>query len=321
MARQFTTSDRVMLLMSLIPYLDQHGPTSVTELAAEFDVAPQALRQLVRFLGVAGVPGETQTYQHEDLFDIDWDALEQHDLVSLTHIVAVEETPRFSSVETSAMIAGLHVLTPMLPAHLQTVAQSTAEKLAAVQPIDGPRRSVTASKDPVHERLSEITSSMAQGQRLEFEYRDASGASTHRRVEPLLLSQSGDSWYLRAYCLDRSAERTFLLDRMRAVRMSEETADRAPLAAGTRQPGVDEAALTARIRLTPAALRNIADFAPRVTAHEDGGWCEAELELLHPAVAVRLVQAAPGELIVESPPAAREAVRLWAARALARYDV
>ena len=321
MARQFTTADRVMLLMALVPYLDQHGPTSVTELAAEFDVAPNSLRQLVRFLGVAGVPGETQTYQHEDLFDIDWDALELHDIVSLTHIVAVEETPRFSSVETSAMIAGLHVLAPMLPPELQVVAHSTAEKLASVETVNESRAPFTASEDPVHEQLSEITATMAKSQRLAFEYRDASGASSHRVVEPLLLSQSSDAWYLRAYCLDRAAERTFLLDRMRGVTALGEPAERAPLAPAKREAGLAEAELTAQIRLTQAALRTIADFAPRVTADLHDGWCLAELELLHPAAAIRLVQAAPGELIVESPAAARDAVQEWVNRALARYDV
>ena len=321
MARQFTTSDRVMLLMALVPYLDQHGPSSITELATEFDVSPNALRQLVRFLGVAGVPGETQTYQHEDLFDIDWDALEQYDLVSLTNIVAVEETPRFSSVETSAMIAGLHVLGPMLPAELQAIAQSTAEKLAAVVPVSEVRSPLTASEDPVHNRLSEITSTMANSQRLSFEYRDASGTSTRRVVEPLLLSQSSDAWYLRAYCLDRAAERTFLLDRMREVHAIDERADRTPVAPTKREAGLAEAELTAQIKLTPAALRTIADFAPRVTRDLPDGWCEAELELLHPAVAIRLVQSAPGEVIVLAPASARDAVQEWASRALARYDV
>lgn len=90
MSSRLTTSDRVMLLMSLVPYLKEHGPTQVSELASMFGVDAPAVRKLVRFLGVAGVPGETQTYQHEDLFDIDWDALEQHDIVSLTQTVAVD---------------------------------------------------------------------------------------------------------------------------------------------------------------------------------------------------------------------------------------
>ena len=45
-----------MLLMSLVPYLKEHGPTQVSELASMFGVDAPAVRKLVRFLGVAGVP-------------------------------------------------------------------------------------------------------------------------------------------------------------------------------------------------------------------------------------------------------------------------
>ena len=311
-----------MLLMSLVPYLKEHGPTQVSELASMFGVDAPAVRKLVRFLGVAGVPGETQTYQHEDLFDIDWDALEQHDIVSLTQTVAVDETPRFSSVETSAMIAGLHALTPMLQGEMQEAAISAAKKLASVGAADGGQGAVSITEDAAQQRIAEITSAISEQTRLSFEYRSADGTLSQRTVEPLLLSQSGGAWYLRAYCIDRCAERTFLLDRMRSPRALPEKAVHlvgkrvvAPVALG-----VEGAELTARVRLTRLALQRLIDFAPRVLAEGDEGWLNAEVDLLHPGVAVRLVQAAPGEVIVEQPEAARAAVHEWAERALAAYD-
>lgn len=322
MSSRLTTSDRVMLLMSLVPYLKEHGPTQVSELASMFGVDAPAVRKLVRFLGVAGVPGETQTYQHEDLFDIDWDALEQHDIVSLTQTVAVDETPRFSSVETSAMIAGLHALTPMLPGEMQEAAVSAAKKLASVRAADGGQGAVSITEDAAQQRIAEITSAISEHTRLSFEYRSADGTLSQRTVEPLLLSQSGGAWYLRAYCIDRCAERTFLLDRMRSPRALPEKAVHlvgkrvvAPVALG-----VEGAELTARVRLTRLALQRLIDFAPRVLAEGDEGWLTAEVDLLHPGVAERLVQAAPGEVIVEQPEAARAAVHEWAERALSAYD-
>ncbi len=321
MTRKFTTPDRVMLLMSLVPYLKEHGPTPVTELASRFAVEPEIVRQLVRFLGVAGVPGETQTYQHEDLFDIDWEALEQFDLVSLTQIVAVDDTPRFSSVETAALIAGLHALAPMLPEEMRATARSTADKLSQVQPAPGARGAVSISEDPEQTRLTVITSAIANGRQLAFDYRDARDVSTHRRVEPLLLSQSGGAWYLRAFCLDREAERTFMIDRLREPRELEGAATHVPSPDAEKGSNVEGAQLTARVALSRAALQRIADFAPRTLGATDSGWVLAEVDLLHPAVAVRLVQAAPGEVVVEAPAAARDAVQRWAERALSGYDV
>ncbi len=331
MPRQLTTPDRVMLLMSLVPYLIEHGPTPVAELAKTFDVEPRVLRRLVQFLGIAGVPGETRTYQHEDLFDIDWEALEQHDVVSLTQVVAVDDIPRFSSSETAALIAGLHALAPMLPASMREAARSTAEKLSSVEPVDARRASVSVTEEPVQRRLATITAAIDQGASVRFEYRDAQGDRTLRTVDPLLLGQSGGSWYLRAHCLDRDAERTFLVDRMREPQLLEQRAQHRGADGGSASPlgldgigfggaGLDGAGLTARLRVRVGALHRIADFAPSVLGRAEAGWVRAEVELLHPAVAARIVQTAPGEIVVEHPASAREAVRRWADRALARYD-
>ncbi|MFC7765349.1 hypothetical protein [Leucobacter soli] len=46
-----------MLLLSLIPYLMEHGDTPLAELARTFDIDAEALRALIEFLGTAGVPG------------------------------------------------------------------------------------------------------------------------------------------------------------------------------------------------------------------------------------------------------------------------
>lgn len=307
-----------MLMMSLVPYLREHGATQVVDLAEKFGVEANTIRRLVRFLGVAGVPGETMTYQHEDLFDIDWDALELHDLVSLTRTVAVDDTPRFSSSETAAMIAGLHVLTPLLPEDMQRVSSSAAAKLALVQPVGAVSGAVSITEDPVQENIGEITSAVSRGVRLSFDYRAVDGSLTQRTVEPLLLSQAGGRWYLRAYCLDRGAERTFMLDRMREPQALSVSSLRQP-SEETSMPGVEGAEVVAVLRLTRTALHSIADFAPRVLSESADGWLLAEVLLLHPAVAVRLVQAAPGEVIVEAPEASRIAVQEWAERALACY--
>ncbi len=318
-SRTLTTPDRVMLLMALVPYLLEHGPTHVADLAAAFDVDARTIRRLVQFLGVAGVPGETRTYQHEDLFDIDWDALEQHDVVELTQVVAVDDTPRFSGLEAAALIAGLHVLRSMLPPMLGEQAERLAEKLAEASLGDSVPAALSVEAEPEHRSLEPIAAAMEAGRRLTFEYRDAAGSSTTRTVEPLLLGQSGGAWYLRAFCLDRQAERTFLVDRMRAPRPHGAAAERAPVTIDT-PIGVLEPALTTTISARQSALHRIADFAPRVLGEAGTGRVRAEVELLHPQVAARLVQAAPGELVVEAPPAARQSVVNWADRALAQYD-
>lgn len=312
MRSRLSTADRVILLLALVPYLQEHGPTTIEELSEAFDVEPELLRSLVRFLGTAGVPGETLQYQHEDLFDIDWDALELHDTVSLVHVVAVDDTPRFSSLETAALIAGLHSLAAVLPEEDAEAARSAAAKLGS-----GGARAVSVTSEPQDPRLPSLVSALRDRARLSFEYRDARGAVTRRSVDPLGLEQGAGVWYLRAHCLTRDAERFFRVDRMRDPRRSDERAT-AVAAEGPVAPVSRGTTATARVR--ERSLASLCDAAPRVVKRIDDEWVRVRVRLGHPHAAVALVQGSPGNVVIERPATAREAVRVWAEQALAAYD-
>lgn len=331
MSARHGIADRIVLLLSLIPYLRDNGPTTVAELAREFEASEKTIRELVAFLGTAGVPGETLTYQPEDLFDIDWDAFELHDTVALTQVVAIEDTPRFAPAEHAALIAGLHVLTQMLPESQQRIGLEAAKKLALAAP-DVHEAPVTVSAAPPDPRVLTVSEALTTSRRLRFEYSNLNGQKSRREVEPISLVQDSGEWYLRAFCLDRQSERTFRIESMTNVAIGDElahsrgtTADGATAgAAGGAEPSVArpirpaETALVATVRIRSHALYRIAGYAPAVTQLHEGGWISATVGLVHPTAAVRLVQQAPGEIIVESPAAAREAVRDWAERAHAR---
>lgn len=320
--------DRVILLLALVPYLREHGPTPVADLATVFDTTEATIRSLIEFLGTAGIPGETLTYQPDDLFDIDWDAFEQHDLVSLTHVVAVDDTPRFSAAEHSALLAGLHSLRQVLPASELEPLTRTIHKLRQAHAL---RPLVTVADDPVDARLSLVFAAVEDCGRLRFGYRDVHGRSSERTVSPLRLAQGTGGWYLRAYCEDRQAERTFLIDAMRDLErlpgpgVSRAHSDDLPGTAAVSGPHdhmiASEAPHTAAIiRVRETAVHRIAPFAPRSLGAAQGGWIRAEVGLTHAAAAIRLVQTAPGDVEIESPATARQAVREWADRALAPYD-
>ena len=320
MTRGLTTPDRVVLLLALVPYLVERGPTPLADLAAAFQVEEKVLRKLIPFLGMAGIPGETNTYQDEDLFDIDWDAFEEHEVVTLTRVIAVDDTPRFAALEAAALLAGLQALLPMLPEEERRHAASASAKLGCGMS-DRQQLSLSVSSDPESSVVSEISAAIASGKRLSFEYRDIRGRETGRRVDPLVLGQAHGEWYLRAHCLDRDAERTFAVDRIREPRMQQVDARTRPagrVSLPTHDP-VREG-LTARLRFRVGVLHRLAGFVPRVLGEPVDGWVRAEVDLAHPAVAVRIVQVAPGEIIIESPAEAREAVREWVDRALAPHD-
>ena len=57
---------------------------------------------------------------------------------------------------------------------------------------------------------------------IEFQYYNANGEKTARRVEPLQLRFKSKSWYLYAFCLTKNDERLFKLTRIKNISLSNE---------------------------------------------------------------------------------------------------
>ncbi|MBC9928428.1 MULTISPECIES: YafY family protein [unclassified Leucobacter] len=333
MRANLTAPNRVILLLSLVAYLQDRGPTPILELAETFDVEPKVLRALAEFLGTAGVPGETQTYQHEDLFDIDWHALEHDDVLSLVRVVAIDDTPRFAASEVAVLLAGLHVLAPMLPPDDGAAARSAALKLGGES--GGEHAVISVSEESTDPQAAVLAGAIAAGMRVSFAYRDARGGETARSVEPLLLQQRGVYWYLRGYCLDRGEERSFRLDRMsHAHALPERSLRRATPGQADESPSASVwSGTTVTLCVRERALPSLAGYGAEVIAAGadepldgssdraiDESWVRVQVELAHVDTAARIAATAPGDVIVEAPAAARAAVESWAEQALAQYD-
>ena len=321
------TPERVTLLLSLVPYLLDRGPTPLDELAETFDVSPELLRTLVTFLGTAGVPGETRTYQHDDLFDLDWAALDEGE-VSLIKAVAVDDTPRFSAAETSALMAGLHYLSGVLPDSDAELIVSTQRKLSRIQSVERSPISVNAGTDDP--RLAQISRAIAEGTTIGFRYRNGRGGVTERSAEPLLLEQEGELWYLRAWCVLRDEERVFRVDRMSQLTAgTRPVTHQASAGVGPRPlfvPEEEHAAVVFRVapealaRLTPYAATVLDPGNPVPGSRDRLDWALVQIQLAHLGTVPRVLALAPGRISVHAPESARAAARAWADRALAAYD-
>lgn len=317
------TPDRVALLMSLVPYLRANGPTSITELAENFGAEEATLRRLVAMLATSGVPGETKSYQHEDLFDIDWDAFERDDVVTLTRTVAIEATPRFANREASALLAGLHRLMGLLGPEDAMRAEALAARLRDNLPEAAAVLSMSVSTGENDPRIRELVSAIEQRLTAQFTYTNQRHEIAKRAVVPLHVFEQGNDWYLRAWCLDRAAERTFRLDHiedLQIVREEVSTVQEGPVGVltGSLSSTSSEQQVIYEIRVlaTERALALIRRFAPEVIGVHGDGRTFARVEAWNESTAVRLVAQAGGELQVLDPPAARAAVAAWARRAL-----
>jgi len=310
--------DKLVFLLSLVPYLLERQVVDVAEAAAHFGVSDEAIRDAVKLIATSGLPGATGTYQPNDLFDIDWDAFEDDDSIVIVHHVAIDDAPRLSAREAAALIAGLQYLTA-LPENANSASlASLLAKLDAGASATPTRIGVAETE--ADESLALIREAVADGRQLEFDYRNALGIAGRRRVDPLrVLSQDAD-WYLQAYCHTRDDVRNFRVDRMSALVVSDVPIDEHPgqVVPETLFQG-SESDLDVVVDIAPAALPLLADYLADSTTTEVDGHLRVTLRLAHVHGLKRLVAGLPGLVTVVSPPEARAAVAGWAEAALAGY--
>jgi proteasome accessory factor C len=312
--------DKLAFLLSLVPYLMDHERITVADTAAHFAVSQEQIRDAVRLIAVSGVPGATQQYQHGDLFDIAWDAFEDRDEIILTHMVAIDDSPRFSGREAAALIAGLQYLSA-LPENANRDAIGTLMAKLAHGASAAPSQVAVAGTES-DASLKIIRDAVATDTQVEFGYLSSRGEYERRRVDPLRLESVDQDWYLRGWCHLRGAVRTFRLDRM-----SELTDTTDPISYRPSDVTLPETLfegspedLTVHIEVSASALPLIADYIPEGAELEEAdGLIRTIVRVAHYHGLKRLVSSLSGVLSVIGPAEARAAVADWASAGIARY--
>ena len=320
----FGASDKLTFLLSLVPFLMDHDKISVTAVADHFGVSPERVRDAVNLIAMSGVPGETRQYLHGDLFDIQWDEFEANDNIVLTHLVAIDDSPRFSAREAAALIAGLQYLSA-LPENGDRDAIATLMAKLTRSSTGAPSQ-LAVSRTDADVTISVIQAAVRAGTQVEFDYLNSRGTAEHRCVDPLRIESVDNAWYLRGWCHLREAMRTFRLDRMSELRSTDVPADShddGVLLPDTLFEGSADD-LTVTIELPAAALELIADYGPVPVAPAAGGAAgqlsRAQVRVSHFHGLKRLVAGLAGVVTVVDPGLARQTVADWAAAGAARYE-
>lgn len=314
--------DKLAFLLSFVPWLVDRDRATVGEAAAHFGMSPDEIREAVALIAVSGVPGDTASYQHDDLFDIAWDAFEENDEIVLTNLVAIDGAPRFSAREAAAVIAGLQYLSALPENADRSVLASLMGKLSR-SASGTPSALAIGEAAGADATLALIRESVERGRQLEFTYLNARGDRERRRVDPLRVESVDADWYLRGWCHTRQALRTFRLDRMSEAVVTdapiEHRAGEVRVPESLFEPSPDDLEVT--VEVTASALPLIADYIPdRATTSADGDRVRTTVRVSHYHGLKRLVAGLPGVVTVLDPPEARAAVREWAAAGLERYS-
>jgi proteasome accessory factor C len=313
-------TDKLAFLLSLVPWLIDHERVSVAEAAAHFGVGVTDIRRAVELIAVSGIPGDTAQYQHADLFDIAWDDFEQNDVIVLTNLVAIDDTPRFSAREAAALIAGLQYLSSLPENADRGAVASLMSKLS--RGASGEPSQVAVAQEGTSEVLALVREAVERGVQLEFDYAGVRGRVERRRVDPLRVESLDADWYLRGWDHLREALRTFRLDRIASPALTDaritHRASDLSLPDTLFEGSPDD--LDVVVEIDAAAAPLLDDYRPVDVEDAGEGRTRLTLRVGHVGTVARLVSGLPGRARVVAPDEARRAVASWAAEAAARYD-
>ncbi len=182
--KPLVATDRAALMLQLVPYLIGKGEVSIAEAADEFDVTADQMRAMVESLTVIGLPGEAGYWQMaNDLFDIDWDLLDQRDIIVITNSVALERAPRLTAREAAALLTGLQ-LARAIPGvgdtELYAGLMAKLARGASSAPAD-----VILAPGPVDAVRDAVAAALTQGVAVSFTYKAPDAAPTPRTVDPV----------------------------------------------------------------------------------------------------------------------------------------
>lgn len=313
--RKPLSDENLVLLLALVPYVVDRGEVRVQEAARQFDRSEADIRKAVELIACAGIPGESTFYLHADLFDIDWDLFEREDIIRFEHTVVIEQQPAFSSREWAALLAGLQYLS-IHPAYQdRTDVASLLERLGdALGDEVVPHVHVRSSA--AVETGREVQEAISAGRQVTFRYVGRDGNAEDRIVDPLSLGAVDDVWYLRGWCHTREALRTFRLDRISDLAVTDRAVSGLHEADSADQWTVFQPAektLRVTIQFPERVLPLITEYLDRGTApRREGDTLIADVSFAHEGALVRLICSHPGQVTVIAPESARRQVESWA---------
>jgi proteasome accessory factor C len=316
--RPVLATERAALMLQLVPYLINKGEVSLAEAAADFDVSIEQMRAMVEKLTVIGRPGESGYWQMaNDLFDIDWDLLDEQDRIVLTNAVGLEHAPRLTAREAAALLAGLQLARSLPGVGESGVISGLLAKLAlgaSSAPAD-----VIVAPEPVDDVRTTVDDALRQGVAVSFTYKAPDAPVTTRTVDPVKVHIADGQWYLQGWCHLREAMRTFHLDRVSDLVLTD-----IPITHGEEQAPelfeMGERDNLVRIRF-PAALGSLLGGylarAQDVATNGDVG--QATVSVADPTSLKRLATGRGGDVEILEPAVARDAAADWARAALEQY--
>ncbi len=295
------------LALAIVGLVLKSGGIKTSELAEHFHVSEKVIQKAV--FAITNSEDLTSPQSH---FYLNYDAFEEGIVDFSVGGANLEQTPALSRYQQTSLAIGLEYL-----ASLEEFKGNKAlSELRAALSGEVVNRVVARPSVDVDE-LEILRQAILEQKQVQFDYINQLGKKSQRRVDPLRIDLVGNKHYLRGYCLDSEALRTFRIERTSNLIATETTIS--DLAKNEVIP--DEVYGTGEGELVELIAENQAgeifwNFPVAGPVTKKDGKIHGFIKVGNIAAIARHVVRYGGAVEVVAPDSARRAVREFAAKSL-----
>lgn len=303
--------DDVGRMLTLIPWLLERPGASLAETAEAFGVDERTVRQDLQRLDFCGLPG----LGGGDLFEVTLVG----DRILVRMADELKRPLRLTPREALRLVLSLEAVAAAFDDDLPALRSALAKVRAAA----GIEEGVAVELDPEGGRwLPPLRRAVTEGLRVRLCYRGRTDdAPRERRVDPWSLRIVDGAWYLQGHDDDADDLRTFRLDRVVDVEVTDEPRSALPPEEPLPRPRYvpPDDAIDVELLVEPHGRWLLDAIEPDVIVEEPGGRCRVRLTTDALDWIQRLLLAAGGGVGVLSPEQLRTRVLAAAGGALEAY--
>jgi proteasome accessory factor C len=204
--------DRTARALDLVPYLLEHQGISISELAQVFGVSEKQINDDLILIHMCGLPGYTPLELIEMYYEDGY--------VTVSDPQSLNKPRNMNRTELTSLLVSLDLLKSTRTDSIVEEIETLQTKLRNSLSFENPYVVVHDSNSP--EFVEQIEHAIVKGNALEIVYLSGSkDKSSERLVLPLEIYQENNFTYLNAWCQTSEGERTFRVDRLISLKVSD----------------------------------------------------------------------------------------------------
>jgi proteasome accessory factor C len=317
--------DKFNLLISLIGLINVEGEIEIEDAAKRLGVSNEMIRSAASTISLAGWQNERGG---EELpLNVSWGLIDDDKpeglLAWAQNMGVVESSPRISIRQAAAIAAGLSFLRSLPEFANEQDIDDLVKILQYAQP-SAAAPTIRYDYGSVNADIELLRKAILTRTRILCNYTNQTGEQSDRELDPIRLDPRGSVWYLKAWCPGSQALKSFRLDRMRSVELTQQTRSSAAEAEAERIDEIDdrvyipgEADTEVLVEVDPEAYELVAEFAtldePSKTS---SGTVRVKIKVGYLPNIGHLIAKYGGAARVIEPPEAREIVKNYCLSAL-----